>query len=202
METEEIKTILLVLSSVGFGAILPSFINYFTSYKLKKGDYKRDHYKYLIAKRIEAYNYVEEILVALDQTTHLYQNDRLLYMGYKVFVFDNEQKSHCDLLLEKFSLYNVYKNWLSANCADNMAEIFGNLSAITNNREKSKDAVIIVYTEDLKNRIKELKEKATKTYHKDILELHQIEDFVKQKAKNSNYSIYLDSKTVDAMKNK
>ncbi len=198
----EINTIALILSSVGFGAIVSSIINYYVNHKLKKGDYKREHYRYLITKRIEAYNYVEEILVALDQTTHIYQNDRLLYMGYKVFVFDNEQKSHCDLLIEKFSLYNVYKNWLSTNCADNMAEIFGNLSAIENNREKSKDTVIIVYTEDLKNRIKELKEKATKTYHTDILELHQIENFVKQKAKNNNYSMYLDSKTVDAMKNR
>lgn len=191
-----------ILASIGIGAISSAIITFLGNRYLKKYDYKKEHYHYLITKRIEAYNYVEEILIALDQTTHIYQNDRLIYMGYKIFVFDNEQKSHCDLLLEKFSLYNVYKNWLSTTCADNMAEIFGNLSAIENNREKSKDAVIIVYTEDLKNRIKELKEKATKTYHTDILELHQIENFVKQKTKNNNYSIYLDSKTVDAMKNR
>lgn len=191
------------LGSIGIGAVSSAIITIFGNRYLKKGDYKRDHYSYLIQKRIEAYNFVEEILITLDLTTHLYQKGKLIYMGYKIFVFPNEEQSYCSILLEKFSKYNVYKNWLSEQCADNMAEIFGTLNSIENNREKSKKEVIIIYTPDLANGIKKLKEKATKTYHRDILELHQIEGFIQQKVKkDSQYSMYLDDATVKAMKNK
>lgn len=188
-----------IIAGIGIGTIISSVITFFGNHYLNKGNYKREHYSYLITKRIEAYNFVEDVLTSLDETTQIRQNDKLIYMGYKVFIFINEQKNHCDILLEKFSKYNVYKNWLSPECADNMAEIYGNLSHIENNREKSKDEVIIIYTPDFAARIKELKEKAIKTYHKDILKLHQIEGFIKQKNKNNNYSIYLDSSTIEAM---
>lgn len=174
--------IIKILTSIGIGAITAAVITFIGNMYIGAIRFNRENTKFLIEKRIAAYNEIEKIIIALDEKI-IYKDSsgKVLFHGYRVLTKVANIETHCNYVLELFSKYSYYKIWLSSEMNNCLTEIFNELIILNGRLDNSKAPIFIQNNEVTVNRLNSLIEISLHTYYSDALKIKDIKKFIKNK---------------------
>ena len=181
MTLTTIQLITLVLSSSVFAAILTSLTNYF----LQQENYKRDYYKKILDKRLDAYNNVEniigqlKIIVRLDNGKAcpiICSNGRDYFGEFLIALATGGYKSFwlSDKVGGKLTEINVYL----------MQEIDNEIDE-NGNEDKQLEQLGVQHRDKIQGYRNELSE----LLYKDFSELHDVNKFIKSNRLPGTYPL-------------
>lgn len=170
-----------ILSSIGIGAVTASIVTFWGNRYLSQISYNREGNKFLVQKRIVAYDEIEKIIIALDERIIIKsESGDILYTGYKILV-KSENVCYSKFVLELFSKYSYYKLWLSKEMEDCLRDVFIELDKIYQALENEQGSNCILNNVLAENRIKVLSKQSIEIYYRDAINIKRIDSFIKDK---------------------
>jgi hypothetical protein len=139
----------------------------------KRNDYVNDYFKTIIKRRLEAYERLEQLINAL-----------------KLAVLDDDQRLYHQVFSNEVTWAEIYKLfldstshplWLSAEVFSKTREL--NLMFLQASYDKRE---LVEFGKSNYAPIAELREEVERLHAKDMLNLHNVEDFLKQKKKHQS----------------
>ncbi len=172
---------LTLVGSVGIGAIVASLITLGGMFWSKKIDFKRDHYKFLIQKRREAYGFVEEILSAVDDPIHLVRADIGIVTVKKIQVSRKYEEDFVKKLLLRYEEYATKKRWLSAQTQESQEKLFAKLFEIESKLKNSESDIFVLNDHQLESSLAHILIEANERFQYDMLRLYDVSAFFDKK---------------------
>lgn len=153
-------------------AVVSAPISFFISKHLKDQDYQNEYFKIVLQKRLEAYEGIAKILLIL-------KNVKYNEIGMYFDIFSNGKEYFYEFKDEINSTLPSYSHLYTPDITNKISELSTYLDQIkvrNTSKEELKHLGIEYYEEIL-----HLGMKIEEQYQKDLLTLHQIETFLKQK---------------------
>lgn len=169
------KLLLAVLSSSLIAGLLGALIGGWFTLRGKKTDYENEYYKLVLTRRIEAYDNVERLITTVK--TAVIDSDGQPYH----FLFSQEESEKEVYTL----LFSIMSNalWLS----DELFDLTRGFNVIFYSHSKEQNTLIEFAKEHYKE-IAELRTKIEKVHLCDMLSLHEVPRFLKNKKPADSYS--------------
>lgn len=170
------NTLWTILSSAVIAAIVSSIASYIINILTHKRKYKDDYYKMVIAKRMDAYSKVEVVILSLKKLV-VDESDNCLYN----VIFNN---SHEDFFAFQVQLYEIAANsvWLSKDMYNALSEL-NLLFTQIDSQVLDDGSNLLILGKQNRKKIADIRIRIEDIFRKDILSLHEIEDFLKDKNK-------------------
>lgn len=169
------QLLLAVLSSSLIAGVLGALIGGWFTLRGKKNDYANEYYKLVLARRVQAYEQVERLIIMLK--TAVLDGDGQPY--HIVFSLEESEKEVYSLL---FSLMSNAL-WLS----DDLFEFTREFNILFYSHSNNEDDLIQFGKKHYKE-IAELRTKIEKVHLQDMLTLHEVPRFLKSKKPADSYS--------------
>jgi len=166
-----IQLITIILSSSLLAAILTSL----TSWFLQKDNYKRDYYKKILDKRLDAYSTVENIVGQLKIIVRLDS-------GHACPMFCAISKTDFDKFSISLASANYKSFWLSDKVGGKLTELnIYLLQEIDNHIDENfdEDKQLAQLGVQHRDKIQAYRNELTKLLYNDFSELHDIKNFIK-----------------------
>lgn len=165
-----------ILSSAVIAAIVSSIATYIINILTHKRKYKDDYYKMVISKRMDAYSKVEVVILSLKKLV-VDESDNCLYN----VIFNN---SHEDFFAFQAQLYEIAANsvWLSKDMYNALSEL-NLLFTQIDSQVLDDGSNLLILGKQNRKKIADIRIRIEDIFRKDILSLHEIEDFLKDKNK-------------------
>lgn len=169
MSTELIVSIISVT-----GVIFSALVAYITSLKVQRNNYRDEYYKTIIAKRIEAYEYINTQLMVM--RLMVFDDDDRKY--YHVF-FDNGANK---LLEYQNNLHHAAARsiWFSAEMIDAIGKLSSIFYEINNKITDDRDQNIEI-GKNYNERLRSAQLNVSKVLVADMASLHKVKKFIKCK---------------------
>lgn len=169
------QLLLAVLSSSLIAGVLGALIGGWFTLRGKKNDYANEYYKLVLARRIQAYEQVERLIIMLK--TAVLDGDGQPY--HIAFSFDESDKEVYSLL------FSIMSNalWLS----DDLFELTREFNILIY-RHSNTEVGFIQFGKKHYQEIAELRTKIEKVHLQDMLTLHEVPRFLKSKKPADSYS--------------
>ena len=161
-----------------FVCIITAAFNLFQTSRIKQKEYINDYYKYIVSRRIAAYEQLEKLIASIKNSTV----DTTDGNPYHI-IFSSE-----DMYLQEYNLLlntSIDALWLSEKAFDLSINL--NYILLEVNPDKTD---IVEFGKKNYVRIATLREQLEKTLAIDMMELHDVEKFLKVKKKrNSGFGL-------------
>lgn len=158
----------ILLSSAVVAALVSSVIAGIFNLRTKKSEYVNDYYKTIIGRRVAAYEQLEDLIISI-KTAVLDGTDNKPYH----LLFSQEDKFHA--AFDKLNRNNSHALWYSQEIFDLTREV-GDMVYYG-----SKSSGVIEFGKANYKKIAELREKLEQILASDLLELHDVRQFLKSK---------------------
>lgn len=161
-----------------FVCIITAAFNLFQTTRIKQKEYINDYYKYIVSRRIAAYEQLEKLIASIKNATV----DTTDGNPYHI-IFSSE-----DMYLQEYKLFlntSIDALWLSEMAFDLSKNL--NYILLEVNPDKTD---IVDFGKKNYERIATIREQLEKTLAIDMMELHDVEKFLKVKKKrNSGFGL-------------
>ena len=163
-----------ILSSAVVAAIVSSIASYIINILTHKREYKDDYYKMVIAKRMDAYSKVEVVILSLKKLVRD-ESDNCLYN----IIFNN---SHEEFFAFQAQLYEIAANsvWLSKDMYNALSEL-NLLFTQIDSQVLDDGSNLLILGKQNRKKIADIRIRLEDIFRRDILSLHKIEEFLKNK---------------------
>ena len=162
-----------VLSSSLLTSIFGGFIGGWFNLRAKQNDYQNEYFKSILARRIAAYEEIEHLIAELK--TAVLDNDNRPYH----FIFTNNDESHVYKILLSVTSKPL---WISDQIFDDIRKL--NLMIV----QRSKTISLIEFGKVNYKTIAELRTNMEKILLADMLKLHDVPSFLKNKKPTDSYT--------------
>lgn len=166
-----------ILISILSGSLAAAIVSGLFSIYTQKSSYKNEYYKYIIKKRIEAYECIEEFIITIKGATYDKTDNKCCHMifsqDYNWFI---EKQS-------KLWLAITFGTWIENDTLDALTELNRMFVGI-----KSTDN-LLEFGKGKYKEIAALRDKIENLAKRDILSLHNIKAFRKKKSETSFVNI-------------
>lgn len=168
------NTLWTILSSAVIAAIVSSIASYIINILTHKRKYKDDYYKMVIAKRMDAYSKVEVIILSLKKLVRDESDDCL----YNV-IFNNSQE---EFFAFQTQLYEIAANsvWFSKDMYNALSEL-NLLFTQIDSQVLDDGSNLLILGKQNRKKIADIRIRLEDIFRRDILSLHKIEEFLKNK---------------------
>ena len=170
------ENLTIILSSTVLAAIVSSIASYIINILTHKRKYKDDYYKMVIAKRMDAYSKVEVVILSLKKLVRD-ESDNCLYN----VIFNN---SHKEFFAFQAQLYEIAANsvWFSKDMYNALSEL-NLLFTQIDSQVLDDGSNLLILGKQNRKKIADIRIRIEDIFRRDILSLHEIEDFLKNKNK-------------------
>lgn len=167
-------TIKIILASTVISALISSLISSFFSVRLKNIDYKHTYYKEVISKRLKAYEFLETQVAVLKAIVLDEEDNKTFHMIFN--------KSYDDFLTFQQNLYlamsfSLWINESTVKVMQDLNDLFLHLNTEVEKSENIQEVGKAHYKV-----LSELRKKLEISVRRDLLELHNLDKFLKDKS--------------------
>lgn len=166
----------IILTSTVVATIVTSIFTLVLNVYLKKIDYKNEYYKKVIQKRIEAYEFLENQIVRLKQST-LDDRDGKAY--HIIFAHGEEYYISSMTPTIQTSAYSLWIHVDTFEVFNKLKSIFFDISFSLNNSNNRNEDLIIMGKKYYRE-IALIRDELEQCVRNDYLNLHKIEEFGKK----------------------
>lgn len=165
-----------IFSSAGVASVISAIASFVNNRLAHNREYKDDYYKMVIAKRMDAYSKVEVVILSLKKLVRD-ESDNCLYN----IIFNN---SHEEFFTFQTQLYEIAANsvWLSKDMYNALSEL-NLLFTQIDSQVLDDGSNLLILGKQNRKKIADIRIRIEDIFRKDILSLHEIEDFLKDKNK-------------------
>lgn len=165
----------IILTSSSIAALVTAFFTIILNVYLKKLDYKNEYFKKVIQKRIDAYEFLENQIIRLKQSTI----DDLDGKAYHIiFAYGEEYFSSSMTPTIQASAYSLWIHPETFESFNKLKNIFIHISFALNDK-KSRNEELIVLGKKYYKEIAILRDELEKHVRNDYLNLYKIEEFTR-----------------------
>ena len=163
-----------IFSSAGVASVISAIASFVNNRLAHNREYKDDYYKMVIAKRMDAYSKVEVIILSLKKLVRDESDDCL----YNV-IFNNSQE---EFFAFQTQLYEIAANsvWFSKDMYNALSEL-NLLFTQIDSQVLDDGSNLLILGKQNRKKIADIRIRLEDIFRRDILSLHKIEEFLKNK---------------------
>ena len=173
MEQEQLNVVLIAILS---SSVLAAIVSALVSTYLKKKDYEHEYFKEVIQRRLETYRFIETQIAVLKSSVY---DDGEMYHLIFAYGYDKFNEFQQSMFVAVSSGI-----WVSEDTKDALIEL--NRLFVNMEHEFDMEVDSVAAGKKYHKKIATLRDTIEASYRADMLELHKVRKFLKQKAKSVN----------------